>query len=276
MKYLSTQGLKREASEVRQDVIKMIASAGSGHPGGSLGIVDVMVALYFRIMNHNPNKPNWKDRDRLILSSGHTCPAQYSALAHAGYFSPTKLLKLRKFGSPLQGHPEKGRLPGIETTSGPLGCGLAQSVGIALGARMDDARFRIFCITSDGEHDSGNHWEAVMAANKFKLSNLTLFVDRNKIQIDGPTEEVMPLDPLMEKYKAFGWNVLEVNGHNFEEIITATDEARSYYQGPTVIIARTVPGKGVSFMENDFRWHGKAPSPEEGKLALKELVDELK
>ena len=255
-------------------MIRMIASAGSGHPGGSLGIVDVIVALYFRIMSHNPDKPNWKDRDRLILSSGHTCPAQYSALAHAGYFSPTRLLKLRKFGSPLQGHPEKGRLPGIETTSGPLGCGLAQAVGIALAARMDDARFRVFCITSDGEHDSGNHWEAVMAANKYKLSNLTLFVDRNMIQIDGPTEEIMPLDPLVEKYKAFGWHVLEIDGHNFEEIIASTDEARAHYQGPTVIIAKIMPGKGVSFMEGDFHWHGKAPSPEETKLALKELIGE--
>ena len=252
----------------------MITLAGSGHSAGSLGIVDIMVALYFRIMNHNPSKSNWPDRDRLILSNGHVCPAQYAVLARAGYFSPEKLKKLRKLGGPLQGHPQKGKLPGIETTSGPLGCGLAQAVGIALAARLDDARFRIFCITSDGEHDSGNHWEAVMAANKYKLSNLTLFVDRNMIQIDGPTEEVMPLDPLVDKYKAFGWHVLEIDGHNFEEIIKASDEARAYYQGPTVIIAKIVPGKGVSFMESDFRWHGKAPSPEEAKQALKELVDE--
>ena len=276
MRYLSVHGLKVQASEIRRDVIHMISSAGSGHPGGSLGVCDILTALYFRIMTHEPKKPGWKERDRLILSNGHVCPAQYSALAHAGYFSTSKLTKLRCLGSPLQGHPERGRLSGIETTSGPLGSGLAQAVGIALGARMDDARFRVYCITSDGEHDSGNHWEAVLVAAKYKLSNLTLFVDRNGIQIDGPTEEVLPLESLIEKYKAFGWNTLVINGHDFEEIINAVDTARAYYQGPTVIIAKTIPGKGISFMEGNFRWHGKAPNPDETKQALKELIGELK
>jgi transketolase len=212
----------------------------------------------------------------LILSNGHVCPAQYAALAHAGYFASSKLLKLRKFGSPLQGHPERVRLAGVETTSGPLGCGLAQAVGIALAAKMDNKRYRTYCIVSDGEHDEGNHWEAVLLASKYKLSNLTLFVDRNGIQIDGPTEKILPLEPLIEKYKAFGWNVFEIDGHNFEEIISSAERARAYYEGPTAIIAKTTPGKGVSFMENDYRWHGKAPTRQEEKLALAELRENEK
>jgi len=263
--------LQKIARKIRKDVVKMLGKAGSGHPAGSLGVVDILVALYFRIMSHNPRKPDWQERDRFILSNGHVCPALYAVLAHAGYFPISKLKTLRKLSSGLQGHPERVRLKGIETTSGPLGCGLAQAAGVALAARMDNKRFRVFCLTSDGEHDEGNHWEAVGFANKYKLSNLTCILDRNMIQLSGPTEEIMPLEPLSEKYKAFNWNVVEIDGHDFQAIINAVEEARAYYQGPSVIIAKTVPGKGVSFMEGKWEWHGKVLNPEELKQALKEL-----
>jgi len=249
----------------------MLLKAGSGHSAGPMGMADIFTALYFNIMNHDPKKPDWVERDRLILSNGHICPARYAAMAHAGYFPREWLWKLRKLDSPLQGHPERARLPGVETTSGPLGSGLAQASGVAYAARMDGTHFRIFCITSDAEHDSGNHWEAVAFAGKYNLSNLTAIVDRNNIQIDGYTEDVMPLEPLADKYKAFNWNVLEINGHNFEEIIDAVEHARAVYENPTVIIAHTIPGKGVSFMENLPEWHGKPPSKEEAKIALHEL-----
>jgi transketolase len=271
MSKLSTTDLPKIATKVREDIIKMLSTAGSGHPGGSLGIADVLVALYFGIMNHDPKKPGWEERDRLILSNGHVCPALYSVLARAGYFPISDLRHLRRLGSKLQGHPERLRLPGIETTSGPLGCGLAQACGIAYAARMDSKRFRTFCITSDGEHDEGNHWEAVLFAGKYKLSNLTLFVDRNNIQSDGFTTEIMPLDPLADKYRAFSWNVLEIDGHNFEEINGAVEKARAYYQGPTVVIAHTIPGKGVSFMENKWQWHAKPLTKEEARQALEDL-----
>jgi transketolase len=263
--------LEKISAEVRRDILKMIFTAGSGHPAGSLSVADILVALYFKIMNHDPKKPFWEERDRLILSNGHTCPALYAVLAKNGYFSKTKLKLMRKLESPLQGHPERKRLPGIETTSGPLGEGLAQGVGMALAARLDGARFRIYCITSDAEHQEGNHWEAVMAAAKYKLANLTLFVDRNQIEISGGTEEIMPINPLKEKYLAFNWNVLEIDGHNFREIVNAVDTARAYYGGPTVIIANTISGKGVSFMEGDFHWHGRPLTKKELNLALKEL-----
>ncbi len=263
--------LEKKANEIRQDVIKMLAAAGSGHPAGSLGMADIFTALYFEILTHNPKRPNWKNRDRLILSNGHICPVRYAAMAHAGYFPLSELKTLRKLGSRLQGHPERLRLSGLETTSGPLGCGLAQAAGMAYAARMDEARFRIFCITSDGEHDSGNHWEAVMFAGKNKLSNLTAFVDRNNIQIDGHTEDVMPLEPLKEKYEFFNWNVIEIDGHSMREIIKAVNKARLNYEKPTMIVAHTIPGKGVSFMENLPEWHGKAPNKEEAKKALEEL-----
>lgn len=249
----------------------MLLKAGSGHSAGPLGMADIFTALYFNIMNHDPKKPDWEERDRLILSNGHICPARYAAMAHAGYFPHEWLWKLRRLDSPLQGHPERTRLPGVETTSGPLGSGLAQASGVAYAARMDGTHFRVFCLTSDGEHDSGNHWEAVAFAGKYNLSNLTVFVDRNNIQLDGYTEEVMPLEPLADKYRAFNWNVLEINGHNFNEIIDAVEHARAVYENPTVIIAHTIPGKGVSFMENLPEWHGKPPNPEEAKRALHEL-----
>lgn len=263
--------LQKIATNIREDIIKMLVKAGSGHSAGPLGMADIFTALYFEIMNHDPKNPFWEDRDRLILSNGHICPVRYATMAQAGYFPIEELKTLRKLGTRLQGHPERTRLPGVETTSGPLGSGLAQATGYALASRMDGKRFRVFCICSDGEHEEGNHWEAVMFAGKNKLSNLTVIVDRNNIQIDGFTEDVMPLEPLKEKYEAFNWHVLHIDGHNFEEIVNAVNHARSVYEKPTVIIAHTIPGKGVDFMENKFEWHGKPPTPEEAKVALHEL-----
>lgn len=271
MPKLSTGELTKKANVIRQDIIRMLLKAGSGHSAGPLGMADIFAALYFNIMNHDPKNPDWAERDRLILSNGHICPARYAAMAQAGYFPREWLWKLRKLDSPLQGHPERKRLPGVETTSGPLGSGLAQAAGVAYAARMDGTHFRVFCINSDAEHQSGNHWEAVAFAGKYNLSNLTAIVDRNNIQIDGYTEDVMPLEPLADKYKAFNWNVLDINGHNFDEIIDAVEHARAVYEKPTVIIAHTIPGKGVSFMENLPEWHGKPPTEEEAKKALHEL-----
>ena len=271
MKKMTLEELEIKANQIRRDIIKMLLAAGSGHSAGPLGMADIFTALYFAIMNHDPKKPDWEKRDRLFLSNGHIVPVRYVTLAHAGYFSKSKLSSLRKLGSPLQGHPERLRMPALETTSGPLGSGLAQASGYAYAARMDNARFRVFCITSDGEHDAGNHWEAVLFAGKYKLSNLTVFVDRNNIQIDGHTEDIMPLEPLEEKYKAFGWHVIHIDGHNIEEIIDAVNHARAVYEKPTVIIAHTIPGKGIDFMENVPEWHGKPPDAVQAKKALSEL-----
>lgn len=265
--------LQKIANEIRCDIIKMLVAAGSGHSAGPLGMADVMTALYFEIMNHDPKDPFWEERDRLILSNGHICPVRYATMAHAGYFPISELKTLRKLGTRLQGHPERLRLPGVETTSGPLGSGLAQATGYAYAARMDKKRFRVFCVCSDGEQDEGNNWEAAMFAGKNNLSNLTVIIDRNNIQIDGYTEDVMPLEPLDDKYKAFGWHVLHIDGHNFEEIVNAVNHARAVYENPTVIIAHTIPGKGVSFMEGKFEWHGKPPNKDEAKIALKELEE---
>ena len=267
----SIKKLKLIANEIRQDLIKMLVEAGSGHSAGPLGMADVFTAFYFNILNHNPKNPDWQDRDRLILSNGHIVPIRYVAMAHAGYFPKKELSTLRKLGSRLQGHPERTKLPGLETTSGPLGSGLAQASGYAYAARMDNKKFRIYCFCSDGEHDAGNHWEAVLFAGKYKLSNLTLVIDRNNIQIDGYTEDIMPLEPLADKYKAFNWHVLHIDGHNMREIIDAVNHAKAVYEKPTVIIAHTIPGKGVSFMENLPEWHGKPPKPDEAKKALHEL-----
>lgn len=271
MKKLTIEDLRFKANEVRKDILKMLLEAKSGHAAGSLGMAEIFTALYFAVMNHDPKNPEWEERDRLVVSNGHVCPALYATMAHAGYFSHAKLRLYSKFGSPLQGHPERERLPGIETTSGPLGCGLAQAAGMAYAARMDGARFRVFCTASDGEHDEGNHWEAVLFAAKNKLANLTLIVDRNNIQIEGHTEDTMPLEPLKDKYEAFNWHVLDIDGHNIEEIIDAVNHARAVYEKPTVIIAHTIPGKGVDFMEWDSQWHAKVPSPEQIKVALREL-----
>lgn len=275
------EDLERKANTIRQDIIKMLLSAGSGHSAGPLGMADIFTALYFHILNHDPKNPDFPERDRLVLSNGHICPVLYATLAHAGYFPVSELNTLRKLGTRLQGHPHRGALPGLETTSGPLGSGLSQACGMALAGRMDQAKWRVVCLTSDGEHDAGNTWEAVLFAGKNKLHNLTALMDRNNIQIDGYTEDVMPLDPIREKYEAFGWHVLEIGGHNFEAIIGAFDEAKAIYEKPTMIIAHTIPGKGVDFMENRFEWHGTPPDisdikgappkGEQGKKALAEL-----
>ncbi|KKQ98175.1 MAG: Transketolase domain protein [Candidatus Woesebacteria bacterium GW2011_GWB1_39_12] len=268
----SIEELQTKANDIRQDIIKMLLEAGSGHSAGPLGMADVFTALYFGgVMDYDPKNPKWEERDRLILSNGHICPVLYATLAHAGYFPHEELMTLRKLGSRLQGHPERERLPGIETTSGPLGSGLAQASGYAYASRMDSKKFRVFCLTSDAEHQEGNHWEAVAFAGKYNLSNLTAFVDRNNIQISGFTEDVMPLEPLKAKYEAFNWNVLEVDGHNIEAIIDAVNMAKAIAENPTVIICHTIPGKGVDFMEGKWEWHGKAPNPEEAKKALNEL-----
>jgi len=259
------------ANRLREDVVEMLEHAGSGHSAGPLGMADVFAAFYFFILNHKPKEPHWPDRDRLIVSNGHICPIQYAALARAGYFPLKELATLRKLGSRLQGHPHRGSLPGIETTSGPLGSGLSQAIGMALAARMDGKKYRVYAICSDAEHNEGNYWEAVMFAAKNRLSNMTAVIDRNNIQIDGFTEDVMPLEPLREKYIAFGWNVIDVDGHNIEEFIGAVYEAYAVFEKPTAIIAHTIPGKGVSFMERDFRWHGMSPNKEQAKEALKQL-----
>jgi transketolase len=263
--------LETKAREIRIDIVKMLAEAGSGHSAGPLGMADIFSAFYFHILNHDPKNPDWPDRDRLILSNGHICPVRYAAMAESGYFPLAELKTLRKINSRLQGHPYRLSMPGLETTSGPLGCGLAQAIGLALSAKLDRNKFWIYCFMSDAEQQEGNTWEAVMFAGKNRLNNLITLIDRNNIQISGFTEEIMPLDSLRDKYESFGWHVLEIDGHNFEQIVDAVNEAKAIYEKPSVIVAHTVPGKGVSFMERDFRWHGKAPSREEAKLALKEL-----
>lgn len=263
--------LEETANLIRQDIIKMLLEAGSGHSAGPLGMADIFTALYFNILNHDSKKPDWEDRDRLILSNGHICPVRYAAMAHAGYFPITELKTLRKLGSRLQGHPHRGALPGIETTSGPLGSGLSQASGLALAGRLDKASWRVICLMSDGEQEEGNTWEAAMLAGKYKLNNLTALMDRNNIQIDGFTEDIMPLEPLRDKYEAFNWHVIEIDGHNMEEIIDAFSQAKAIFEKPTLIIAHTIPGKGVDFMENKFEWHGKPPNKEEAEEALKQL-----
>ncbi len=263
--------LEEKANLIRQDIIKMLLEAGSGHSAGPLGMTDIFTVLYFHILKHDPKRWDWDERDMLVLSNGHICPVLYATLAHVGYFPISELNSLRKLGTRLQGHPHRGALPGIETTSGPLGSGLSQACGMALALRMDDSKRRVFCLMSDGEQDAGNTWEAVLFAGKYKLHNLTAIMDRNNIQIDGFTENIMPLEPLKEKYEAFGWHVLEIDGHNIEEIIDACNQAKAIFEKPTLIIAHTIPGKGVDFMENKFEWHGKPPNSEEAKLALHEL-----
>ncbi|HRH55868.1 MAG TPA: transketolase [Candidatus Paceibacterota bacterium] len=263
--------LEEKAEAVRETILDMLVQAGSGHTAGPLGMADLLAALYFHILKHDPKNPDWEERDRFVLSNGHTVPVRYAAMAHAGYFPVEECLTLRKFGSRLQGHPERDRLPGLETTSGPLGSGLSQAAGMALGLRMDGKKNRVYCMMSDGEQQEGNTWEAVLFASKYALGNLTAIMDRNNIQIDGMTEDVMPLDSLKEKYEAFGWHVLEIDGHNMEAIVDACDEARAVVEKPTLIIARTIPGKGVPEIEYDYRWHGKPPSKEEAARFMKEL-----
>ena len=251
--------IELKANDIRKTVIEMLASAGSGHTAGPLGMSDIFAALYFHVLNHDPKNPEWPERDRLILSNGHITPVRYAAMAHAGYFPLEECLTLRKFGSRLQGHPERESLPGIETTSGPLGSGLSQASGYALAARMDGKTFQVFCAMSDGEQEEGNTGEAAMFAAKYRLTNLTAIMDRNNIQIDGTTEDVMPLEPMVDKYRSFNWHVIEIDGHNVREFVEACDEAKSIKEKPTLILAHTTPGKGVPTIENDYRWHGNPP-----------------
>ena len=263
--------LEEKANQIRQSIIKMLVEAGSGHTAGPLGMADIFTALYFHILNHDTKNPDWPERDRLVLSNGHICPVQYAALAHAGYFPIEELKTLRKFGTRLQGHPHRGSLPGIETTSGPLGSGLSQAVGMAIGFKMDGKKNQVYCLMSDGEQEAGNTWEAAMLAGKLKLDNLTALIDRNNIQIDGMTEDIMPLEPLRAKYEAFNWHVLEIDGHNFEEIANAFETARAIYEKPVLLIAHTIPGKGVPEIEFDYKWHGISPKPDQAKVFLERL-----
>lgn len=265
------QKLESHAEKIRETIITMLVAAGSGHTAGPLGMADILAAFYFHILNHDPENPEWEERDRLVLSNGHICPVRYAAMAHAGYFPIEECLTLRKFGSRLQGHPERTRLAGLETTSGPLGEGLSQAAGMAYALKMDGRKERVYCLMSDGEQEEGNTWEAAMFAGKYHLHNLTAVMDRNNIQIDGMTEDVMPLEPVADKYRAFNWHVLEVNGHDMAAFVAAVEEAKAIYEKPTLIIAHTIPGKGVPEIEFDYHWHGKPPTAEEGKRFLKEL-----
>lgn len=266
-----TKELKLIANNIRKSIIEMLVEAGSGHTAGALGMADIFTLLYFHILKHNPKEPLWVNRDRLILSNGHICPVLYASMAHAGYFPIEELGTLRKLGTRLQGHPHREYMPWLETSSGPLGSGLSQAVGMAIADKIYGGDKTIYAILSDGEHDEGNTWEAIMLANKEKLSNLIVIVDRNNIQIGGNTERVMPLGDLKEKYKNFGWFSQEVDGHNFWEINNAVYRAKNNRSGPSVIIAHTIPSKGVKKWENDFHWHGKAPNKNEAEIALKEL-----
>jgi transketolase len=272
VKKYSIKQLEEKATAIREDIIKMLEHAGSGHSAGPLGLADIYTALYFRVMKHDPKNPDWDQRDILVLSNGHCVPVRYATMAHAGYFPKKELMTLRQFGSRLQGHPERLRLPGLETTSGPLGSGLSQACGMALALRMDKAQHRwVYVAMSDGEQDEGNIWEAAMLAGKYKLSNIIAITDRNNIQIDGPTETVMPLENLRDKWEAFGWHVLEIDGNDIEAVIDACEMAKAIVERPVMIIAHTVPGKGVDFMEYDFHWHGVAPNHEQAVKALHEL-----
>ncbi len=268
------QSLELMANRLRQDVIREVSGAGSGHVAGPLDLADIMAAMYFHVLRHDPKRPHWPDRDRFVLSCGHYCPILYAALAHAGYLKTEELTTLRNLDSRLQGHPHRTSLPGLETTSGPLGSGISQAAGMALAARLDHKKHRVYCLTSDGEHQEGNTWEGIMFAGSQKLSNLTVIVDRNNIQIDGYTENIMPLEPFHAKYEAFGWHVVEVNGHDIPAFVGAVAEAQAIYEKPTVVIAHTIAGKGVSFMERDYLWHSKTFRKEEVHVALRELKGE--
>mgnify|MGYP001564797597 CR=1 FL=1 len=278
MAHLSDHKVKKlelQANEIRKSVIEMLVEAGSGHTAGPLGMADIFTLLYFHILKQKPKDPSWPDRDRVILSNGHICPVLYAAMAHAGFLPLKELATLRKFGSRLQGHPHREWLPALETSSGPLGSGLSQAVGMALADRMDNremtSRKHFYVLMGDGELDCGQVWEAAMQAGKEKIHNLIAIVDRNNIQIDGYTWDVMPLEPLYEKFESFNWHVQEVDGHNFEALNDALGQAQTAYDKPSLIIAHTIPGKGVEEFERDFRWHGKPPNAEEAKMALAEL-----
>lgn len=275
--------LEEKAKEIRISIIEMLVSAGSGHSAGPLGMADIFTALYFFVLRHDPKNPSWDERDRLILSNGHINPVLYATMAHSGYFPVEELLTLRKFGTRLQGHPHREYLPMLETSSGPLGCGLSQAVGMALADRMDNGKSGekfFYCLLGDGELDEGMNWEAVMLASKYKLGKVIAIVDRNNIQIDGYTDDVMPLGSVVHKFESFGWHAEEINGHDFQEIISSIGRAQAVFDGPSVIVARTIPGKGVSFMERDYKWHGNPPGTEiageppkneQAKIALRDL-----
>lgn len=268
----SITDLKLTADKIREDIISMLVTAGSGHSAGPLGLADVFTALYFSVLKQDPKRPDWDERDILVLSNGHCVPVRYATMANAGYFDRKELKTLRKLGSRLQGHPERQRLPGLETTSGPLGSGLSQACGMALALKLNKEVERfVYVVMSDGEQNEGNTWEAAMLAAKYKLNNLIAITDRNNIQIDGPTEKVMPLEDLHAKWESFGWHVIEIDGNDIEAVIKACEFAKAIENKPIMIIAHTVPGKGVDFMEYDFHWHGIAPKPDEAKKALREL-----
>lgn len=264
------------ANTIRQDVVRMVCAAKSGHVAGPLGLAEIFSVLFFSEMDFDVKNPKRDDRDRFVLSNGHTCAGSYSAMAHAGYFPASGLLNFRKLGSPLQGHPSRKYLPFVENSSGPLGEGLGIACGIACAMKLDGMAPRVYCVCSDGEHQEGSTWEAVMFAAKYKLDNLVAIMDRNYIQIDGNTEEVMPLHSIEEKYRAFNWNVISIDGNDVGEIMSALKKARECKGRPTMIVAKTVPGKGVSFMEKNYKWHGVPPKEEEAKKALSELEDERK
>ncbi len=264
--------LQSYARAIRIHAVKMLTAAGSGHPGGSLSAADLVAALLFGVMRHDPHNPQWPGRDRFIMSKGHCIPAWYAALALAGYFDESHLLTLRRLGSPLQGHPDRVRLPALEASTGSLGQGLSIALGMALAAKLDQAAWRVYCMIGDGESQEGQIWEAAMAAGKFGLDNLTVILDNNNGQIDGYVEDVMPISPIDAKWRAFNWNVVSIDGHDMEQILQALDEARAMKGRPTLIWAKTVKGKGVSFMENDVSWHGKAPTREQMDQAVRELA----
>ena len=267
-------GLEEKANQIRVSIIESLLEAGSGHTAGPLDMADIFTVLFFHTLKHRPDKPDWPERDRFVLSNGHICPVLYSTMAHAGYFPIKELKTLRKFHSRLQGHPDRDFLPFLENSSGPLGSGLSQAVGMALADAMDvgtKSQRRIYSFLSDAELECGQTWEAAMLAGKKNLSNLTAVVDRNNIQIDGYTEEVMPLEPLSDKWRAWNWHIIEIDGHNMEDIADAFEEAKAVFENPTVIIAHTIAGKGVKEFERDYRWHGKPPSKKEGEMAIKEL-----
>lgn len=269
---LAAKRLEEKARELRQLVIRQVAAAGSGHVAGPLGFADVMTVLYFRVLRLRPEEPDWPNRDLFVMSNGHYAPLLYAAMAMRGFLSESELMSLRQFGSRLQGHPERVKLPGLETTSGPLGCGLSQAAGMAyhLQYLQNSERF-VYCSLGDGELDEGNIWEAAMFAAKYKLGRLIAIVDRNNIQIGGDTEKVMPLNDLGEKWRSFGWWVQEIDGHDMVQIIAAIESAQAVRERPSLIIAHTIPGRGVDFMEGDYRWHGKAPNAEQAAAALAQL-----
>lgn len=265
--------IKQKATRMRRNIIRMLEHAGSGHSAGALGMADLVAALYFGVMNIDPKNPENPERDLFMLSNGHTVPVQYAAMAEAGFFPESELMTLRQWGSRLQGHPERMMLPGLETTSGPLGCGVAQGAGMAYALQyLDKQRHRwVYVVTGDGELDEGNIWESAMFAGKYKLAQLIVFVDRNNIQIDGPTEDVMPLEDLRAKWESFGWHVQEIDGNNVRAVLDAVNLAKAVENKPCCIITHTIPGKGVDFMEYDYTWHGIAPNSEQAKQALAEL-----